>query len=123
MPRRNTPCLTAFAALLLLLSSPCPAQPPRVEKRPAEFEVAIEKNVMIAVRDGPRLAADLYRPLKGGAPVAGRRPTLLTRTPYDKNGAEGDARYYAARGYNVVANDVRGRYASEGIWRMMADDP
>ena len=26
-------------------------------------------------------------------------------------------------GYVVVANDVRGRYASEGTWRLIADDP
>ena len=27
------------------------------------------------------------------------------------------------RGYNVVANDVRGRYASKGTWRLLVDDP
>ena len=34
-----------------------------------------------------------------------------------------EGRYYAERGYVVVANDVRGRYASEGTWRLIADDP
>ncbi len=109
--------------LLLLVPTLCEAQAPRVEKRPAEYEVAVEKNVMITVRDGTRLAADVYRPARGGSPVAGRFPTLLTRTPYDKTGTAAEGRYYAGRGYNVVANDIRGRYASEGTWRLMADDP
>ena len=47
----------------------------------------------------------------------------MTRTPYDKTGVGGEGRYYAERGYVVVANDVRGRYASEGTWRLIADDP
>ena len=39
-----------------------PARPPRVEDRPAEYGVVVEKDTMIAVRDGTRLAADVYRP-------------------------------------------------------------
>ena len=38
------------------------AQPPKVRTRPAEYQVTIEKNVMIPMRDGVRLAADIYRP-------------------------------------------------------------
>ena len=37
--------------------------------------------------------------------------------------SSGEGRYYAERGYVVVANDVRGRYASEGTWRLIVDDP
>jgi putative CocE/NonD family hydrolase len=99
------------------------AQAPAADKRAAEFEVVVEKDVKIAIRDGVRLAADLYRPARGGQPVSGRFPAVLTRTPYDKTGAKAEGQYYAARGYVVVANDVRGRYASEGTWRLIADDP
>ncbi len=99
------------------------AQGPAASKRAAEFEVVVEKDVRIPMRDGVRLAADLYRPARGGKPVAGRFPALLTRTPYDKTGANAEGQYYAARGYVVVANDVRGRYASEGTWRLIVDDP
>jgi putative CocE/NonD family hydrolase len=98
-------------------------QGPAAEKRPAGFTVVVEKDVKIAMRDGVRLAADVYRPARGGKPAEGRFPTLLTRTPYDKNGAKSEGEYYAARGYVVVVNDVRGRYASEGTWRLIADDP
>jgi putative CocE/NonD family hydrolase len=99
------------------------AQPPPLSARPAEYEVVAEKNVMISMRDGVRLAADVYRPARAGKPASGRFPALLTRTPYNKDGSDREGRYYAERGYVVVANDVRGRYASEGTWRLIADDP
>jgi putative CocE/NonD family hydrolase len=99
------------------------AQPPQVSRRPAEFGVVIEKNVMIPMRDGVRSAADLYRPARDGNPVPDRFPAVLTRTPYNKDGSAAEGRYYAERGYVVVANDTRGRYASEGTWRLIADDP
>ncbi|GAC1463857.1 MAG: CocE/NonD family hydrolase [Isosphaeraceae bacterium] len=99
------------------------ADPPAVKSRAADYEVQVEKNVVIVVRDGTKLSADLYHPARKGKGLSGRRPTLLTRTPYNKDGAEGEGRYYAERGYHVVANDVRGRYGSEGTWRLIADDP
>ena len=103
--------------------APARAQPPQVSVRPPEFGVIVEKNVLVPMRDGVHLAIDIYRPARDGKPAPGRFPTLLTRTPYDKNGADGEGRYYAERGYVVVANDVRGRYASEGTWRLIVDDP
>lgn len=113
----------AFAGLLLFLGSAALAEAPRVTKRAGEFGVVTEKNVTIAVRDGTKLAADIYRPGRDAKPADGKFPALLTRTPYNKDGAAGEGRYYAERGYVVVANDVRGRYASEGTWRLIADDP
>lgn len=110
-------------AVGLILASTVRADGPPVASRHAEHDVSIEKNVTITVRDGTRLAADVYHPARDGKPLPGRFPTLLTRTPYDKNGGEREGRYYAERGYNVVANDVRGRYGSEGTWRLMVDDP
>lgn len=97
------------------------AQPPRVEQRAPGFEVVVENNVVVPV-NGVKLAADIYFPAKGGQRAAGRFPALLTRTPYDKTGSKREGEYYAAHGYVVVANDVRGRYASEGNWRMIVDD-
>jgi putative CocE/NonD family hydrolase len=97
--------------------------PPDLKSPPAPFGIHVTKNVTIPARDGTKLAADIYRPARDGEPIPGKFPTLLTRTPYNKDGAAGDGKYYAARGYYVVANDVRGRYASEGTWRLIADDP
>ena len=90
--------------------------------REAEFEVIVEKNVMVAMRDGTRLATDVYLPSRDTDPLAERLATNLTRTPYNKDGTRGSARYYAARGYAFVAQDTRGRYGSEGIWDMLNDD-
>ena len=110
-------------ALSWLVSRDACAQGPQPSKRPAEFGVVVEKNVIIPMRDGVRLAADVYRPARDGKPATGRFPSVLTRTPYDKTSAKGEGEYYAERGYVVVANDVRGRYASEGTWRLIVDDP
>jgi len=73
-----------------------------------------ERNVAVPMRDGVILRADLLRP-RGPGPF----PVLVYRTPYAKDRAV--ERYpifraAAARGYAVVAQDVRGRYASEGVF-------
>lgn len=108
----------------LVIASLCRADAPKVTQRDPEFEFVVETNVKIPMRDGAKLAADLYRPARAGKAAEGKFPTLLMRTPYGKgSGSSAEGKYYAARGYNVVLNDTRGRYASEGTWRMMADDP
>ncbi len=61
------------------------------------------------MRDGIQLATDLY-----GADAGRRRPVLLMRTPYNKEAVAVTAQRYAAAGYVVVVQDVRGRYASPG---------
>src|SRR5688572_3781560 len=81
---------------------------------------------MMPMRDGVRLATDLYLP--DGATDA--LPALLLRTPYSKTqvpatGRAGNAdfgAYFAKRGYAVVVQDVRGRYMSEGEWGFHGHD-
>jgi putative CocE/NonD family hydrolase len=118
---------TRLAELVLALSSIYPStahgQPPSVTERRAEYQYVVDKDISIVMRDGTKLSADLYRPARGQSPAEGRFPTLLTRTPYGKAGDAAEGRYFASRGYNVVSNDVRGRHASEGIWRLLVDDP
>lgn len=70
-----------------------------------------EHNATMRTRDGVVLRADIYRP-SDGAP----HPVLLQRTPYNKDGAVDFALKAVARGYMVVVQDVRGRYASDGEW-------
>jgi putative CocE/NonD family hydrolase len=96
---------------------------PVVPKSEPINEVLVQKNVMIAVRDGTRLAADIYLPARDGAALPGKFGTILSRTPYNKDGTRNDAEWFTARGYVAVMNDTRGRYASEGTWRMIVDDP
>ena len=85
----------------------------------AEYPYGVQKtasNLMLPMRDGVRLATDIYRPTRVGAPLEERRPVLLQRTPYDKTGTRlvESAEFFARNGYVVVLQDHRGRYASEG---------
>lgn len=85
-------------------------------------DFVVEKNVMVLMRDGVQLATDLYRPAQDDVAVTTRLPVILTRTPYNKNGAKTMGEYYARHGYVFVAQDTRGRYASQGVWHMLTDD-
>jgi len=93
-----------------------------VRGQQATFDVVSRENVMVPMRDGVKLATDIYLPARDGKPIEGRWPTVLSRTPYNKNGARASGRYYAGHGYAYVAQDTRGRYKSEGIWHWMTDD-
>jgi putative CocE/NonD family hydrolase len=85
-------------------------------------EVAVEKDVMVPMRDGVKLATDVYLPPKGTTAATEKMPAILTRLPYNKDGARSLGLYYAARGYAFVAQDTRGRFKSEGVWHMLTDD-
>lgn len=74
-------------------------------------EVIIEHNVPATMRDGVILRADIYRPK-----APGKYPVLLTRTPYNKTFEMSFGVTAAERGYVLIAQDTRGRYASEGEW-------
>ena len=92
-----------------------------------EFDVKRE-TVMIPMRDGVRLAADLYFPVAkaeaGAAAPAGRKyPVILVRTPYKKEMGEIVGNYYARRGYATAIQDCRGRFASEGRWEPFVNEP
>jgi putative CocE/NonD family hydrolase len=76
-------------------------------------EITVQRNVPAVMRDCTTLNSNVYRPAAGGP-----YPVLLTRLPYGKD-LSADTTYFdpmkaALRGYVVVVQDVRGRYASEG---------
>jgi putative CocE/NonD family hydrolase len=87
-----------------------------------EYDVIVQRNVPVPVRDGVLLAADLYLPAQGGQPAPGPFPVVMERTPYDKANKYGEGRYFARRGYVAVMQDVRGRFASEGEWYPFAKE-
>jgi hypothetical protein len=76
--------------------------------------------VMIPMRDGVKLHAVILRP----ADIASPLPFLIQRTPYGVGGTD-RASFFASRpelarsGYIYVAEDIRGRYKSEGEFIMM----
>ena len=80
--------------------------------RPAPVDPAADE-VMVSMRDGVRLATDVYLP---DAP--GRHPAVLVRLPYDKCGRytfmPRCASFFTERGFVFVVQDVRGKFRSEG---------
>ena len=98
--------------LIVALLAGCGQSPDAPPATDSTMDVEID--VEVAMRDGVVLRADIYRPV-GHGPF----PVLLYRTPYGKQFA---VEYYQAhlkaveRGYAVVLQDVRGRYASDGIF-------
>ncbi len=69
-----------------------------------------KRTEMVAMRDGVRLATDVYLPSGGG-----RCPVVLLRTPYDKTAGQDIGQGTAKAGYAVVIQDTRGRSKSEGV--------
>jgi putative CocE/NonD family hydrolase len=118
MKRLNTLLLIFF---VLVGSTSLQAQNDIREKI---LEIAIlEEKVMMPMRDGVRLATDIYRP-KTDEKV----PIIFSRTPYNFN-SWGDGkertrameRAYEAlkHGYAYVVQNERGRYFSEGEWDIL----
>ncbi|MGB5319802.1 CocE/NonD family hydrolase [Eudoraea sp.] len=87
-------------------------------------EIAIiDQKVMVPMRDGIRLATDIYRP-KGNVKV----PIIFSRTPYNFNSwGDGEQRTRTAtkalevvqKGYAYVVQNERGRFYSEGEWDIL----
>lgn len=77
--------------------------------RYASGAVQVE-TINIPMRDGIRLATDVYR----DATVT-QAPVILMRTPYDRTQQKANAERYAAAGYVVIIQDCRGTRASEGV--------
>ena len=88
-----------------------------------ENEVRLEESRMVPMRDGVRLSTDLYFPEIPDEKL----PTVLIRTPYNKNSfreretngehrAGGTAYMFASHGFVVAVQDCRGKHESEGIY-------
>ena len=88
------------------------------------YQVHIENDIIVTVRDGVRLATDILHPAQDGRPLTTPLPTLLHRTPYGKSAQarREEAGFFAAQGYVVVIQDCRGRYASEGGFSKYVDE-
>jgi len=83
--------------------------------RQARYRVDIRRGLPVPMPGGAALMADLYTPHSNRL-----FPTVLIRTPYGRSGIVGvagmvssfAARRFAERGYNVLVQDVRGRFDS-----------
>ena len=140
----TTPTFRALAASLLCLAfasaSATIAQGPRAELTPdqrkaliakresieSELEsiAIIDRKVMVPMRDGKRMAADIYRPKD----TSKKYPIIFSRTPYNFNfwdirlgtyrdmSTELDA---VKRGYVLVEMNERGHFFSEGNYDIL----
>jgi putative CocE/NonD family hydrolase len=114
---KNRLIAAAAVVLTLAFSAPVAAQAAWTSyDRPAQYGVVVDKDVLIPMRDGTLLYANVERPDKPG-----RYPVLVTQTPYGKDGIVISAlgsgtSYMARRGYVVVTVDVRGTGVSQGTW-------
>ena len=137
--RRATPAFLAapLAASLTALLAPAPgrAQPPGAGRdtalaarrdsieRELQSVAVVDRKVMVAMRDGARMAADVYYPK-----APGRYPVIFSRTPYNFNywdvklGAPRDLTTELAavkRGYAYVTMNERGHFFSEGNYDIL----
>ncbi len=86
-------------------------------------EISVEQDASLTLPDGTRLSADVYTPNRPG-----QFPTLLMRLPYGSAVASSPVymhpAWYAAQGFVVVVQDVRGSWRSQGSFyprRELAD--
>jgi uncharacterized protein len=84
-------------------------------------QVTVDFDVPAKMRDGTILRSNVYRPAGDG-----KWPVLLTRLPYGKDFPVGNAildpAQAARRGYVVIVQDTRGRFASGGSWEPMRNE-
>ena len=103
--------LLQLAAVLALLVRVIPAQ---TSKKSATDLV----DLSVAMRDGVRLATDVF------LPAASRRwPTVLVRTPYSRHAtAIRGYHFFVQHGYALVVQDLRGRWASQGNFGLITQE-
>jgi len=69
------------------------------------------ETITIAMRDGVKLTADLYRD-----EAITKAPVILMRTPYDRTKQKATGERWAKAGYVFIAQDCRGKFGSEGAF-------
>jgi len=119
-------CSTGFAGLAAFAQAQdqnTVARRTAIEKE-LESIAIIERKVMVPMRDGKRMQADIYRPKDQSK----RYPIIFVRTPYNFNywdvqlGAPGDMSEQleaVKRGYAYIEMNERGRYFSEGDYDIL----
>jgi uncharacterized protein len=130
-----TLALLAFCLVVLFVSNeqvhsqrPAPRQEELAKRREIEAELQsiaiVERKLMIPMRDGTRIATDVYRPKDTSKKYA----TIFVRTPYNfnfwdvRNGAPRDLSSEleaVKRGYAYVNMNERGRFFSEGNYDIL----
>lgn len=124
----------ATAGLVVLAAALLPAQQgglsPADRQRRIDLErelqsvAIVDRKLMLPMRDGVRLATDIYRPKS----AAGKVPVVFVKTPYNfnfwdvRNGVPADMSAILAavkRGYAYVGQNERGHFFSEGNYDIL----
>jgi putative CocE/NonD family hydrolase len=124
--------LMAFGTIVLAQQRGSMTQQQKDQRWAAENELqsiaVVDRKVMMPMRDGVRLATDIYRPKDTSRKAA----TIFVRTPYNfnfwdiRNGVPSDmtaALTAVKRGYAYVVQNERGHYFSEGNYDILGTRP
>jgi hypothetical protein len=119
--------LVAVSWLLAVGVSVCgqqtsPAARAQTTQSTPKYDIVVFKDVMVPMRDGVKLACNIYRPGLNGKLAEEKFPVILERTPYSKDADDWWIPIFVPLGYIVIRQDVRGRFNSEGTWRFFRDD-
>ncbi len=104
-----------------LIASTTVAESDLDAERTAELmaRAEVQGSVMVPMRDGVRLATDIYRPKGHDGPV----PVIFWRTPYNFHELRGSRVQFALeairQGYAFVIQNERGKFHSEGEWEIL----
>jgi predicted acyl esterase len=130
MPRRLTVVLLGVLSFTALLPAQQSGLSQAEQQRRFDLEnelqsiAIVERKVMMAMRDGVRLATDIYRPKSTTGPV----PIVFSKTPYNfnywdvRNRVPADMSTALAvlkRGYAYVVQNERGHFFSEGNYDIL----
>lgn len=121
-------CLLLFAAATTAAGSAPQSVTANYTPPPERYVAWTKASQYVAVRDGTRLAIDVYRPAEGGIPTAEQLPVVLVATPYLRSAmglpgpgpisrtraSNGWLEAILRRGYVIAVLDVRGHGASFG---------
>lgn len=124
----------SFTALVSLVLAGVPTGSAHADDGERLANEVSRQSLYVPVRDGTRLAVSLYRPARGGRPIATRLPVVFVFTPYraryrdakgaidetglsDRLGLKGLTDF----GYVVAVADIRGKGASFGHRRGFQD--
>ncbi len=119
--RQLTARLFLLALALALVPNSVLAQPEETDPKKLEFQdiVTAMPMRMAPMRDGVKLATDVYLPKDKPGPF----PVVFVKTPYNFNKIEGATLLWGLeavkRGYAYVVQNERGRYYSEGEWEIL----
>lgn len=111
----------AVAVMSVSLAAAFAQAPVRVSKpgqyegySTASYDGVERSSFYIPMRDGVKLAADLYRPTRHGVVASEKLPVIWSHTPYNRRGRSTPEEALIRHGYNVAVVDFRGVYASYG---------